>query len=318
GLLAVMGTGALYHGASFATHPYAYGGYLSWNLAFVSLYWLLFREEKKASPNLLQTLHVGTLLLLISLLSWEACWWTDHLVQGAGIWNIATLAIVPSLFILLLTKYHNTIDWPVKPRQATYLYHSMAPIVLYLLAGTVLINLGSKGDPWPLQYLPLLNPLDLTQIFVLIVLVYWSLVLNIRLDVQPFSLSGKQRAIVAVGTTFLWLNAVLIRTLHYWGGVRFNARAMMASDLVQTSLAIFWTLSAFAIMAWGSRHKLRPVWMAGAGLIGVVLIKLFTFDLAHTETIERIVSFLGVGVICLVIGYLAPLPPHSQGEDESE
>lgn len=318
GLLAAMIGCAVYVFISFGTHPYDHLGYINWHLAFISLYWLLYREDELASPDLLQTLHIGSLLLMIGLLSWEAHWWTDHLVRGAGIWNLATLAIVPSFFILLLSKYHEAIRWPVRAHLSTYLYNSLAPLALFLWVGTVLVNLSSKGDPWPLPYLPLLNPLDLTQIFVLIVLVYWSLVVDIKLGREPFSLTRKQRVIVVGGTVFLWLNAVLIRTLHYWGGVEFNSRAMISSDLVQTSLSIFWTLSAFAIMFWANRRRVRPVWMAGAGLIGGVVVKLFTFDLAHTGTIERIVSFLGVGVLCLIIGYLAPLPSQAEKGGNNE
>ena len=58
--------------------------------------------------------------------------------------------------------------------------------------------------------------------------------------------------------------------------------------------------------------------MVGAGLIGVVIAKLFTVDLANTGTVERIISFIGVGLICLVIGYLAPLPVRPIEELEAE
>jgi uncharacterized membrane protein len=38
-------------------------------------------------------------------------------------------------------------------------------------------------------------------------------------------------------------------------------------------------------------------------------VKLFMVDLSGQGTIERIVSFVGVGALILVIGYLAPVPP---------
>jgi uncharacterized membrane protein len=59
----------------------------------------------------------------------------------------------------------------------------------------------------------------------------------------------------------------------------------------------------------------RKLWVAGAALLGVVVGKLFLVDLANTGTVARIVSFLGVGVILLLIGYVAPVPP---GVKESE
>ena len=53
--------------------------------------------------------------------------------------------------------------------------------------------------------------------------------------------------------------------------------------------------------------------MAGAALLGVVVVKLLLNDLSNTGTVARIVSFIGVGAGLLVIGYVAPVPP---GETE--
>jgi uncharacterized membrane protein len=41
-----------------------------------------------------------------------------------------------------------------------------------------------------------------------------------------------------------------------------------------------------------------------------VIVKLFFVDLASVGSIERIVSFLGVGMAMLVVGYFSPLPPR--------
>ncbi|MGE4511477.1 MAG: DUF2339 domain-containing protein [Sulfurimonadaceae bacterium] len=37
-------------------------------------------------------------------------------------------------------------------------------------------------------------------------------------------------------------------------------------------------------------------------------------ELAKSGSIERIVSFIVVGVLLLLIGYFAPLPPKEKGE----
>ncbi len=60
---------------------------------------------------------------------------------------------------------------------------------------------------------------------------------------------------------------------------------------------------------------MRPVWIVGASLLGLVILKLFALDLANLETVARIVSFITVGVLMLIIGYFAPIPP-SQTEEE--
>jgi len=38
-------------------------------------------------------------------------------------------------------------------------------------------------------------------------------------------------------------------------------------------------------------------------------LKLFVIDLGNSGTLARIISFLGVGVMLLVVGYFAPVPP---------
>ena len=47
----------------------------------------------------------------------------------------------------------------------------------------------------------------------------------------------------------------------------------------------------------------------GAGLLAIVVGKLFLIDLAALSGLPRVVAFLGVGALLLLIGYLAPLPP---------
>jgi uncharacterized membrane protein len=41
-----------------------------------------------------------------------------------------------------------------------------------------------------------------------------------------------------------------------------------------------------------------------------VVVKLFLVDLASHGTVERIVSFVVVGLLMLVIGWFAPVPPR--------
>ena len=63
------------------------------------------------------------------------------------------------------------------------------------------------------------------------------------------------------------------------------------------------------LMLLGARRVHRGVWVAGAGLLGVVVLKLFFVELADTGGVYRIVSFMVVGLLLLVVGYFAPVPP---------
>ena len=85
---------------------------------------------------------------------------------------------------------------------------------------------------------------------------------------------------------------------------------LFASDKVQTALAILWTLGGVVSMALSRRHASRSLWIGGAVLLGLTVLKLFLVDLGNSGTLERIVSFISVGLLLLVIGYIAPLPPQ--------
>ncbi|MEJ2176096.1 MAG: DUF2339 domain-containing protein, partial [bacterium] len=61
----------------------------------------------------------------------------------------------------------------------------------------------------------------------------------------------------------------------------------------------------------------RVLWMIGAALLGAVVVKLFLVDLAGSGTVARIVSFVGVGALLLLIGYVATVPPGAREDDAS-
>ena len=46
-------------------------------------------------------------------------------------------------------------------------------------------------------------------------------------------------------------------------------------------------------------------------MLGVVVVKLFTVELADRGGLYRIVSFIGVGLLLLIVGYFAPVPVAS-------
>ncbi|MFI7868865.1 DUF2339 domain-containing protein, partial [Ectopseudomonas khazarica] len=109
---------------------------------------------------------------------------------------------------------------------------------------------------------------------------------------------------------------MVMRSAHHWGGVPWHSAALFESMLVQAGLSIVWTLIALALMLFGHLRARRELWLVGAALIALVVAKLFFVELGNRGGLERIVSFIGVGVLLLVVGYFAPLPPR-QAEREA-
>jgi uncharacterized membrane protein len=102
--------------------------------------------------------------------------------------------------------------------------------------------------------------------------------------------------------------------LHQWFGIPFNLEDFMASTLVQTCLSLFWTVLALTAMLIAARKRERIVWLVGAALLIVVIAKLFLIDLSRIGSVERIISFVGVGLLMLVVGYFSPLPPARESQ----
>lgn len=110
---------------------------------------------------------------------------------------------------------------------------------------------------------------------------------------------------------FVGLNGSLLRALHHLAAIPYDLQAMLQSTLVQAALSIFWSVLALCAMVAATRLRVRALWVVGASLMVVVVAKLALVDLSNTGTVERIVSFIGVGVLMLLIGYVSPVPPRT-------
>lgn len=298
--------------ATRAAHPLEYFGYIAWPLAFTAHLWLLRRHEGEI--QYVQWWHAAGVWLFAAVGAWEVAWWIGEMVRGGDVWRLVGWPLVPVALLAWLSDRGERLAWPVARHYESYLFHGAILLAAFSWLWMLHANFDSRGDPAPLPYLALLNPLDLTQSAALLALFAWLR----RLRTAPFApqiFQTTELAYVALGSIgFCWLNGVLLRTLHHWAGVPFNFEAMMRSMLVQASLSIFWSLLALCVMVTATRIRLRPLWLTGAALIAAAVAKLFFVDLSNVGGIERIVSFIGVGLLMLVVGYFSPVPPASAKE----
>ena len=57
---------------------------------------------------------------------------------------------------------------------------------------------------------------------------------------------------------FLFLNAVIARTTHYWAQVPFDSSSIWGSSVFQTAASILWTLTALGAMVFAARKASHP------------------------------------------------------------
>jgi len=115
---------------------------------------------------------------------------------------------------------------------------------------------------------------------------------------------------MSVAAGFVFVTAATLRGVHHLGGAPWDER-IVSSMLAQTSLTVVW--SVLGVVGWvqGSRRGSRPLWLAGAVLMGIVLAKLLLIDRTHLGSGFGIASFIAYGLLCTVIGYFAPAPPRT-------
>ena len=276
-------------------HPFGNLGAPAWIAAFAAHFWILKKEEGAFSENL----HAVGVWLLAFVGAREVGWLIDRAVEGRRVWPSIAWAIVPAALLFALAA----------ARRRAYAVAGGAPLAVFLAVWIVYANIANNGDPHPLPYVPLLNPLDIAIAAVFLVLARWLSALPEH-GLEEWWLAARQPVIVLFGAVaFLWVNAILLRTLHHWAGLPFALQPMLSSNLVQSAFSILWTLLALGAMMAATRLHLRALWITGAGLMGVVVAKLFLVDLSNVGTVERIVSFIGVGLLMLLVGYLSPVPP---------
>jgi uncharacterized membrane protein len=303
-------------------HLFAHGGFAAWPLAVAVVAGLLHRFDRygvKAGEGAAVSFdlwHAGLFWLVLLLMAHELGWLGSRTAFGHGIWAAAPWGLVPALGIAAVCALASGSTWPIGVHRRAYLVAGAIPVIALLIFWSLAINVRGDGNPAPLPFVPLVNPLDLTQALVLVAGATW--VLRVRRDDAGVFIGFPQGAVAAVfaALLFLWINALVLRTIHFWYDVPYTPHALWHSTLVQAVLSLLWSILALATMVYANRRRWRTPWLAGAGLLGIVVAKLFAVELAQVGTITRIVSFIGVGLLLLLIGYLAPVPPR-RTEDAS-
>ncbi|MFS2033979.1 DUF2339 domain-containing protein [Polaromonas sp. CT11-55] len=304
-----------------------------WPVVLLLHYWMLRQTDRLAQAAVLPGgegraspfgfLHAAGAWLVTVLLA--DCLWSG--IGKAELWRTSwagVVLLVSAIAVLMLLAtwagkanrqtQRRGFAWPLNPHAQAYYWLAALPLAVLVFGGTLLAAVHSSGHTAPLPYIPLLNPTDLTLALALGALVFWRRVL-VTAAPPPAGAAwatGRNALVALALLVFIAVNTVWLRVAHHFFGVRWDADALFASFVVQTGYAILWTLLALTLMVLAHRRAQRPLWLVGAGLLGLVVLKLLLIDLSNAGGAERIIAFIVVGVLMLVVGYFAPLPPKAQ------
>ena len=291
------------------SHPFANYAMAGWLLNAYLFYRILYWFENNLKDQLSHplTLHAFSFGLFIALLSYEAQWLAQE-YYSQWIIHSGLMALLPILIGLHLIN--KSLFWPFERHQHLYTNLIAWPIVAIIVIWNLTLNLHSAGGAMFMAFIPFLNLLEIvTLVSLWLVYQWWKQPERSNLlEVNTWS------PYLAGLVVFLVINAIILRALYHWFDVNYAMHEWMQSTLTQATLSITWSILGFMVISAANRIQSRKLWIAGSALLGLVLLKVFTIDLASTGSIARIVSFIAVGGILLVIGYLYPIPPNSKTE----
>jgi uncharacterized membrane protein len=293
------------------THPFGDYGWIAWPLALASLYIVLHKQEEGPIELLLESGHAVSLLLVTGLASWQLWWVFGKLCVSGSAWPIMG-AFIPGLAVLVwLANGSAKQYWPLSRFMHAYRLGSV-PIALCLWVWTLFANMTSNGSAAPLPYFPIANPLDIAIAGTLLALLPWMQECVIYFKIKSIQTDAAIPIVLGL-TAFYWINGMLLRTISRWADIPLILNVMLRSTLTQAVLSVFWAVLALGLMVWATRRSMRALWLTGGGLMGAVVLKMFIIDLSKIGTVERIITFISVGVLLLLLGYFSPVPPK-QGE----
>ncbi|HEX6245037.1 MAG TPA: DUF2339 domain-containing protein, partial [Polyangiales bacterium] len=300
--------------SKYDVQPLARAGWLAFPLALALHTDLLrsFPEQATFAKAPLHAVYVWSWALLLALCAHH---WVQDLAQLGSTWSAAAVALVLGLALSLTVAGVKRQRWPFVEAPDTHLDWSAGALALSALLWTLWANMELTGDAAPLPSWPLLNPLDLAQLALFGAVAYWYVALPRRK--RDAGMRGPVPALMA-GLAFFWFNALLARSVHHIAGVPFTAEALWEATPLQVSVSVSWSLLGLIGTVFGSKRRLRGLWVTSASLLGAVVAKLFLVDLAQLSTIAKIGTFLVVGLLLVLVGYFAPVPPARAGRPDEE
>ena len=302
--------------------------WLLWPVSFMVMLWVLRQQDhigsdgrnvadSKVNPQWAgfwisaYTVHAW---LGVSLLGQGAQWLGTRYAADRA-WGVAALGVVlaGSLLLLARTDWRNRLSrtWQSLAMSSPVPMGVAAALALWFVYACVSDDGGLSIRP----FVPLLNPIDLSASFALLSLLAFSRSPAFTASAPGFgnktmwTISPRQVAIVLAAAGFLLLNTLLMRALSHYLDLPYRLSALLDSSTAQAAFSLLWAVTSTVVMYLSSKRGWRPAWVVGAGLLGLVVLKLFLVDLSALSALTRIVSFVGVGLLMLLIGYLSPLPP---------
>ncbi|MFQ5628504.1 MAG: DUF2339 domain-containing protein [bacterium] len=220
-------------------------------------------------------------------------------IQFSG-FTIITLWSLEALLLVLCS-----VRWPLA-------YVRNAALVLFVVAAIALLNMRSALAYQPIE--------DFSLIFNARFLAFATL--GLALGTSAYVLRQKESAgtpqmitLLQIGCCLVFLVLFTVETLDIFEKAIFRLRQQALStgasnainqlkNLQQLTLSGVWLFYSIILMAGGLWSRIQGLRFAAIALFGISILKVFIYDLSYLDTLYRIFSFIGLGVILLGVSYL--------------
>jgi uncharacterized membrane protein len=88
-----------------------------------------------------------------------------------------------------------------------------------------------------------------------------------------------------------------------------------AASSYKLALSIFWGIFALVLVAYGIWKRKKHFRIMAFATLGITLIKMFTYDLNHLNTLSKAVIFIAIGILMLGISFLYNKFKHILSDD---
>jgi len=74
--------------------------------------------------------------------------------------------------------------------------------------------------------------------------------------------------------------------------------------IIKTGLPVLWGVLSFLFLILGIRKQIQPLRIAALTLLGITILKLFTYDISNVSETGKIIAFILLGVLILIISFV--------------
>lgn len=209
-----------------------------------------------------------------------------------------------------LVAFSKNSGFPTAPINHWYVEVVLPIFISILILATIYRNLITEPTMAPISFYPIFNLIDLTSL----ISIFVSYILAKRFEGNNRLIIGFSQIykyilmLIGIGA-FVWMTMFTVRVCANYGDVPWHFSDIIYSSLIQPIITVVWTITAFSLMFYSSSHKNRFIWKVGVSLLLLIIVKLFILDLSQLSIIGYTFSFIGVGLMMVVIGYFSPIPP---------